>query len=103
MRVTVTDRRGGPAAPPGIEGLLAGLGWALWRWRLELLAVGLLLVAARSVAAAAGTAGAVLVCCIIGAAVAASGRMRRAVVGALRRARVRRGWERAVVDTGLSR
>src|SRR4051812_30032705 len=103
MRVTVTERRGRPAAQASIEELLAGLGWTLWRWRVELVAVGVLLGAARGLAQAMGTAGAVIVACIAGAAVVGTRTTRNAVFRALRRAHVRRGWERAVVDTGLAR
>src|SRR4051812_22885274 len=103
MRVTVTERRWRPAAQASVEELLAGLGWALWRWRVELLAVTVLLVAGRGLSGAMGTAGAVIVGCIAGAAVVACRTTRHAVFRALCRARVRRAWERAVVDTALAR
>src|SRR4051812_39725010 len=102
MRVTVTERRWRPAAQASIEELLAGLGWTLWRWRVELLAVGVLLVVARGLAGALGAAGAVVVGCIAGAAVVASRTTRHAVFRAFSRVRVRRAWERAVVDAALA-
>jgi hypothetical protein len=102
MRVTVAERRWRPAAQAQLEELLAGLGWALWRWRIELLAFAFVAIAILALARPLGPTGATVAAAAGVAAALASGRTRRAAFGVFRRARVRRGWERAVVDAGLA-
>ena len=48
MRVTVAERRWRPAAQAQLEELLAGVGWAFWRWRVELVALAALAIAVEA-------------------------------------------------------
>jgi hypothetical protein len=80
--------------------LAAGVLVALWRWRTELGLLALVAVGERYLAFVVGElAAAVLVAALVGAVVAVARRLLWAV---LRRAWVRRSWERAADDAGLS-
>src|SRR4051812_40690224 len=74
----------------------------LWQCRLELLILAAMTAVHRLVAGVGGEAVATAAVVGLGVAVASVGPCRRRLWGALRRAWLRRGWERAAVDAGLS-
>jgi hypothetical protein len=84
------------------EPLLAGVLAELWRWRLELVALGLLVFAQQGLADVMGAVPAgvvVLAGCAFAVVVPVT---RRRVVTFLRDAHVRRRWERAVIDARVA-
>jgi hypothetical protein len=75
---------------------------ALWRFRLEIALLAVLVVVQRVLAPPLGELGAILVAAWVVLGVLASPPLRRHLVRWLRFASLRRAWARAVVDSGLS-
>jgi FtsK/SpoIIIE family len=86
-----------------VEGELAlGVLWALWRWRLELALLALAFGTQRVLARVAGDAGAVITVVLVVLVALAVASSRRLLLLRLYGARVRREWDRAVLDSGLA-
>jgi FtsK/SpoIIIE family len=85
------------------EGELAlGVLWALWRWRLELVLLALALGLQRALARVVGDAGAAIAVGLGMLVVLAVAWSRRLLLRRLYAARVRRAWDRAVLDSELA-
>src|SRR3954469_6123747 len=84
------------------EELVVGVLAEAWRWRVEVALLGAVVALDRVLAGALGEFAAAGVVVALVASAAGVGRTRRVLWRLLRRASVRRGWERAVCDTGLS-
>jgi hypothetical protein len=82
--------------------LLVGALSSLWQCRVELLVLVLIVAAHRLAARSGGEVVATALLLALGVVVAAVAPCRRLLRRTLRRASLRRGWERAAVDTGLS-
>src|SRR5215203_757551 len=82
--------------------LLVGALSSLWQCRVELLALVLIVAAHRLAARSGGEVVATALLLALGVVVAAVAPCRRLLGRTLRRASLRRGWERAAVDAGLS-
>jgi DNA segregation ATPase FtsK/SpoIIIE-like protein len=78
--------------------LLAGL----WRFRLELTAVAVVVAGQRALARPLGDAAAVVIVVGLGGAILVAGPTRKLLVRGIRLADRRRAWERAASDAGLS-
>src|SRR5215218_8324396 len=82
--------------------LLVGALSSLWQSRVELLALVLIVAAHRLAARSGGEVVATALLLALGVVATAVPSCRRLLRHTLRRASLRRGWERAAVDTGLS-
>src|SRR4051794_5154770 len=82
--------------------LVAGALSSLWQCRVELLPLVVIVGAHRLVANSGGETAATVLVLAMGLVAAAVAPCRRLLRRTLRRASLRRGWERAAVDTGLS-
>src|SRR5215218_6880083 len=82
--------------------LLVGALSSLWQCHVELLALVLIVAAHRLAARGGGEVVATALLLALGVVVAAVAPCRRLLRRTLRRASLRRGWERAAIDTGLS-
>src|SRR5215210_1735321 len=82
--------------------LLAGALSSLWQCRVELLALVVIVGAHQLVANSGGETVATVLMLAVGLVAAAVAPCRRLLRCMLQRASLRRGWERAAVDTGLS-
>src|SRR3954471_10164328 len=83
------------------ELLVAAVG-ALWQWRFELIALLALVGVHRLVARVGGESAATALVALLGVAAVALTPSRRLCWRALRSGWLRRGWERATADAGLS-
>src|SRR5689334_12673426 len=83
--------------------LISGALGALWRWRLELILIGGVLLGWRLLARPLEPALAGVIVAVTVALALAPGVSRRAILRWLKAARVRRRWHRAWVDVGLPR
>jgi ribosomal 50S subunit-recycling heat shock protein len=95
-------RREPVRARPDWEAEVLGALAALWRFRLELALLAVLVVAQRVLARPLGEVGATLVVAWAVLGVLVSPALRRRLARWLRVAALRRAWARAVVDSGLS-
>src|SRR4051794_27711760 len=75
---------------------------SLWQWRLELLALFAVVAAHRLVARAGGETAATVLVAVLGVGAVAVAPSRRLVWRVLRSGWLRRAWERAAADAGLS-
>src|SRR5215208_7402519 len=82
--------------------LLVGALSSLWQCRVELVALVVIVAAHRLAASSGGETVATVLLLGLGLVAAAVAPCRRLLRRTLRRASLRRGWERAAVDTGLS-
>src|SRR5215208_1250937 len=82
--------------------LLVGALSSLWQCRVELLALVLIVAAHRLATRGGGEVVATVLVLALGVVAVAVAPCRRLLRRTLRRASLRRGWERAAVDTGLS-
>jgi hypothetical protein len=91
-------RRGRSEAAALAVGLLAGV----WRWRLELALLALVLAVERLLAGPLGDPAATGVVATLATVAVLAAPSRRLLWGAVRRAWLRRTWERAATDAGLA-
>src|SRR5262245_60335140 len=85
-----------------VEGLLVGLVWAVFGWRVELVVLAFLVVLDRAAATVLGEVAAVVVVAVPVAGVVACRPARTAANGVLIAMRLRRAWARAAIDAGVA-
>jgi hypothetical protein len=94
------QRRG--RAREDLEGLAVGLVWAVSSWRVELVALALLLGTDRAVASLLGEVAAAVVVLVLVAGVVAWRPARKEVSRVLTAMRLRRAWATAAIDAGVA-
>jgi hypothetical protein len=85
-----------------LEGLAVGLVWAVFSWRVELVALALLMGTDRAVASLLGEVAAAVVVLVLVAGVVAWRPARKEVSRVLTAMRLRRAWARAAIDAGVA-
>jgi hypothetical protein len=101
MKVVVRERRTGHWRDGG-EALLRDLAVGLWYWRVELAGVLALVALDRLLAAVVTELGAAAVVAALAGGALVMERSRVWLVDTFRAARVRRSWDRAVLDVGAA-
>src|SRR3954462_15298626 len=84
------------------EGLAVGLAWMLFGWRVELVALAVLIGVDRFVAGVVGEIAAVILVLVVLVAVLACRPARARIGRVLYAMRVRRAWAWAAIDSGVA-